>query len=118
MKNLRVVFMGTPDFSVPVLEALIENCNVIGVVTQPDKEVGRHKEIVYSPIKKVALEHNIKVIQPVKIKEEYEEIIELNPDIIITCAYGQIIPKVLLDLPKYKCVGTLVCTTQMCPCFQ
>lgn len=105
MKNLKVVFMGTPDFSVPVLEGLIENCNVIAVVTQPDKEVGRHKEVVYSPIKKVALEHNIKVLQPVKIKEEYQEIVKLNPDIIVTCAYGQIIPKVLLDLPKHKCIN-------------
>lgn len=105
MKDLRVIFMGTPDFSVPVLEALIENCNVVGVVTQPDKEVGRHKEVVFSPIKKVALEHNIKVMQPVKIKEDYQEIIDINPDIIITCAYGQIIPKILLDLPKYKCVN-------------
>lgn len=105
VKNLKVVFMGTPDFSVPVLEGLIKNCNVIAVVTQPDKEVGRHKEIVYSPIKKVALEHNIKVFQPVKIKEEYQDIVELNPDIIVTCAYGQIIPKVLLDLPKYKCIN-------------
>lgn len=105
MKNLKVVFMGTPDFSVPVLEGLIENCNVIAVVTQPDKEVGRHKEVVYSPIKKVALEHNIKVLQPVKIKEEYQDIVKLNPDIIVTCAYGQIIPKVLLDLPKHKCIN-------------
>lgn len=105
MKNIKVVFMGTPEFSVPVLEGLIENYNVIGVVTQPDKEVGRHKEIEFSPIKKVALANNIQVLQPVKIKEEYEEIVKLNPDIIVTCAYGQIIPKVLLDLPKYKCIN-------------
>lgn len=105
MKNLNVVFMGTPDFSVPVLNVLIENCNVVGVVTQPDKEVGRHRELSFSPIKKVALENDIKVLQPVKIREEYQEIIDLNPDIIITCAYGQIIPKVLLDFPKYKCVN-------------
>lgn len=105
MKNIKVVFMGTPEFSVPVLEGLIENYNVIGVVTQPDKEVGRHKEIEFSPIKKVALANNIQVLQPVKIKEEYEEIVKLNPDIIVTCAYGQIIPKILLDLPKYKCIN-------------
>lgn len=105
MKDLKVVFMGTPDFSVPVFQGLIDNCNVIGVVTQPDKEVGRHKEIIYSPIKKVALENNIKVIQPEKIRVEYQEILELNPDIIITCAYGQIIPKEILDYPKYKCIN-------------
>lgn len=105
MKNIKVVFMGTPEFSVPVLEGLIENYNVIGVVTQPDKEVGRHKEIELSPIKKLALANNIQVLQPVKIKEEYESIVKLNPDIIVTCAYGQIIPKILLDLPKYKCIN-------------
>ena len=74
MKNLKVIFMGTPDFSVPVLETLIKNCNVIGVVTQPDKEVGRKKEIKFSPIKEVALNNGIKVIQPIKIKNEHDEI--------------------------------------------
>ena len=105
MKDLKVVFMGTPDFSVPVLKALIENCNVIGVVTQPDKEVGRHKELEFSPIKKVALEHNIKVVQPEKIRKEFDCVLEMNPDIVITCAYGQIIPTEILDYPKYKCVN-------------
>ena len=105
MKDLKVVFMGTPEFSVPTLKALIENCNVIGVVTQPDKEVGRHKELEFSPIKKVALENNIKVLQPNKIRVEYEDILKLNPDIIVTCAYGQIIPSEILDYPKYKCIN-------------
>ena len=105
MKDKRVVFMGTPLFAVPVLENLIENCNVIGVVTQPDKEVGRKKICMPSPIKEVALKNNIKVLQPIKLKNDYNNIISLNPDIIITCAYGQIIPKILLDLPKYKCVN-------------
>ncbi len=105
MKDLKVVFMGTPEFSVPVLKALIENCNVIGVVTQPDKEVGRHKELEFSPIKKVALEHNIKVVQPEKIRKEFDCVLEMNPDIVITCAYGQIIPNEILDFPKYKCVN-------------
>ncbi len=105
MKDLKVVFMGTPDFSVPILKALIENCNVVGVVTQPDKEVGRNKEIVFSPIKKVALENNIKVLQPIKIRNDYQDILKLNPDIIVTCAYGQIIPKEILDYPKYKCIN-------------
>ena len=86
MKDLKVIFMGTPEFCVPILETLIENCNVIAVVTQPDKKVGRKQEIVYSPVKKVAIKNNIKVLQPAKIKEEYESINSLNPDIIITCA--------------------------------
>lgn len=105
MKDLKVIFMGTPKFCVPILEKLIEECKVIGVVTQPDKEVGRKREIDFSPIKKVALENNIDIFQPKKIKEEYQMIIDKNPDIIITCAYGQIIPKELLFFPKYKSIN-------------
>ena len=105
MKDLKVIFMGTPDFCVPILKALSEKCNVIAVVTQPDKEVGRKKEISYSPIKKTAIGLGIKVLQPVKIKEEYKEIIDLDPDIIITCAYGQIVPEVILNYPKYGCIN-------------
>ncbi len=105
MDNVRVVFMGTPDFSVPVLEGLIENYNVVGVVTQPDKEVGRKKEILFSPVKKKALENHIPVLQPLKVRLDYEEILKLNPNLIVTCAYGQIIPKVLLDYPSYGCIN-------------
>ena len=104
-KEIKIIFMGTPEFSVPVLEGLIENYNVISVVTQPDKPVGRGGKIVMSPIKNVALKNNITVLQPKKIKEEYEELINLKPDFIITCAYGQIIPQILLDLPKYGCIN-------------
>ena len=92
---LRIIYMGTPDFAVPILEGLIENYDVVGVVSQPDKRVGRKQELVNTPIKEVALKHNIKVFQPVKIREEYEEIINLGADIIVTCAYGQILPKEL-----------------------
>lgn len=102
---LKIVFMGTPKFSVPILEALIEKYDVIGVVTQPDKLVGRKKELVYSPVKVCALEHGIKVIQPTKIRKEYQEIIDLNPDMIVTAAYGQIVGKELLEFPKYKCIN-------------
>ena len=105
MKDKRVVFMGTPEFSVPVLEMLIENTNVVLVVTQPDKEVGRHHELKATPVKECALKHNIEVYQPIKIRNEYEHILEMNPDIIITCAYGQIIPSILLDTPKYKAIN-------------
>ena len=105
MKDLKVVFMGTPEFSVPVLKMLIENTNVIAVVTQPDKEVGRKKVLTFSPVKEVALENNIRVLQPVKLRLEYQDIIDLNPDIIITCAYGQILPFELLDYPKYKTIN-------------
>lgn len=105
MENIKVVFMGTPEFSVPVLEGLIENYQVVGVVTQPDRRVGRKQEISFSPVKKLALEHNILVLQPENIRNEYDDILKLEPDIIITCAYGQIIPKVLLDYPKYGCIN-------------
>lgn len=98
MKNIKVVFMGTPEFSVPVLAALIENTNVVGIVTQPDK--GN-----IPPVKKLALEKNIKVFQPSKIRTEYDEILNLKPDIIVTCAYGQIIPKDILDYPKFGCIN-------------
>ena len=105
LKDLKVVFMGTPEFSVNILKSLIENTSVIGVVTQPDKMVGRKKELVYPRIKEVALENNILVFQPRNIKEEYQNILDLNPDMIITCAYGQIIPKEILDYPKYGCIN-------------
>lgn len=105
MKDKRVVFMGTPEFAVPVLEELIKNTNVVLVVTQPDKSVGRHSELVPTPVKKVAVSNDIPVFQPEKIKVEYSAILEYEPDIIITCAYGQIIPKILLDYPKFGCVN-------------
>lgn len=105
MKDLRVVFMGTPDFAVPVLEKLILNTKVVLVVSQPDKCVGRKRELVPTPIKKKALEYNIPVFQPEKVKLDYEEIALARPDIIITCAYGQIIPKALLDLPRLGCIN-------------
>ena len=88
MKDKKVVFMGTPDFAVPVLENLIKETNVVLVVTQPDKPVGRHKELLFTPVKEVAIKNNIPVFQPIKIKEDYKNVIESNPDIIITCAYG------------------------------
>ncbi|MBQ6285054.1 MAG: methionyl-tRNA formyltransferase [Bacilli bacterium] len=105
MKDKKVVFMGTPEFSVPVLEMLIENTNVIMVVTQPDKGVGRHKEMKASPVKECALKHGIEVYQPEKIRKEFEYILSKNPDVIITCAYGQIIPVELLETPKYKAIN-------------
>lgn len=105
MRNVKVIFMGTPDFSVPVLEGLIEHYDVVGVVSQPDRKVGRKQEVVFSPVKRVALQHNILVFQPEKIRVEYADILDLHPDIIVTCAYGQIIPKEILDYPKYGCIN-------------
>lgn len=105
MKNLKVIFMGTPTFSVPALEKLIESTNVILVVSQPDREKDRKGNIIPTPTKKVAIQNNIEVYQPVKIKESTEYITSLKPDIIITCAYGQIIPQLILECPKYGCIN-------------
>ncbi len=105
LKDLKVVFMGTPEFSVNVLNSLIKNTNVVAVVTKPDKLVGRKQLLTESAIKKVAVKNNIIVIQPIKIRNEYQVIIDLNPDIIITCAYGQFLPKELLDYPKHGCIN-------------
>lgn len=105
MEKIKILFMGTPEFSVNVLKGLIDHYDVVGVVTQPDKEVGRHHEIKFSPVKEVALENDIRVFQPKNIKTEYEDLLKLNPDMIVTCAYGQMIPKALLDFPKYGCIN-------------
>ena len=104
-KDIKIVFMGTPDFSVPVLDALIKNYNVVAVVTQPDKQVGREGKIKMTPVKELALEHNIPVLQPERLRKEYQMVLDYEPDIIITCAYGQIVPKEIIDYPKYKCVN-------------
>ncbi len=105
MKDIKVVFMGTPSFAVPVLEKLIENYNVIMVVCQPDRAKDKKGNIIYPPVKELALKNNIEVYQPLKLSNEFEYIIEKNPDIIITCAYGQILPSSLLDYPKYGCIN-------------
>ena len=105
MKDKRVVFIGTPDFSVPVLEKLIENTNVVLVVTKKDAYVGRKKVLTESPVAICAHEHNIEVYKPNKLKEDYEYILNKKPDIIITCAYGSIVPKVVLDYPSYGCIN-------------
>lgn len=105
MKDLKVLFMGTPEFSVNILNSLIKNCTVVGVVTQPDREVGRKHEIKFSPVKEVAIKNNIPILQPLKVKNIYENLKNMDFDIIITCAYGQIIPKNILDLPELKCIN-------------
>ena len=104
-KMIRTVFMGTPLFAVPILDTLLEYTDVILVVTTPDKCVGRKKELTLSSVKQEALKRGIPVFQPNKIREDYEEISKLKPDLIITCAYGQILPKELLDLPPLGCIN-------------
>lgn len=100
MKDKRIVFMGTPDFAVEILKMLIDTTNVVLVVTQPDKLVGRKKELMKSPVKKEAELNHIPVFQPSRIREDFEMIRDLEPDLIVTCAYGQILPRDLLFIPK------------------
>lgn len=105
---MRIVFMGTPDFSVPVLRQLIDDgYEIVGVVTQPDRPKGRKKELTPPPIKVEALKHDLLVLQPEKIsyKEELEKVFALKPDLIVTAAFGQILPKALLEYPKYGCIN-------------
>ncbi|UTE71139.1 methionyl-tRNA formyltransferase [Rossellomorea marisflavi] len=104
----KVIFMGTPDFSVPVLKALIENeYEVVAVVTQPDRPVGRKRILTPPPVKVEAQKHGISIFQPEKIKnsDELEEVLALEPDLIVTAAFGQILPKRLLDAPKHGCIN-------------
>ena len=104
---MRVIFMGTPDFAVPTLEALIEKHEVLAVVTQPDKPKGRGKKMVFPVIKEKALEHNITVYQPQKVKTpEFVEILkEYQPDIMVVVAFGQILSEEILNIPKYGCIN-------------
>jgi methionyl-tRNA formyltransferase len=100
--------MGTPDFAVSSLEALLEaGYHVIGVVTQPDRPVGRKQVLTPPPVKEAALRHGLTVLQPEKIKQEeaLEQVLALSPDIIVTAAYGQILPKRLLEAPRFGCIN-------------
>lgn len=103
MKDLKVVFMGSPLFSVPVLEELNKNVNVVGVVTAPDAYVGRKKVLTMCPVKEKAVGLGLKVYSPIKLRSDFEFIKELNPDMIITCAYGQILSEEILNIPKLGC---------------
>ncbi len=104
---IKVVFMGTPDFSVQILKSLLEykEIEIVGVVSQPDKLVGRKKILTATPVSDLAVENNIRLLKPKKIKEEYEGILALEPDLIITAAYGQIIPSEILDYPRLGCIN-------------
>ena len=107
MKKFRVIFMGTPEFSVPCLAALTEACEVIGVVTQPDRPKGRGQKLRPSPVKTWALEHGLTVYQPEKVKtEEFTTRLEsLQPELMIVVAFGQILSQRILDIPTYGCIN-------------
>ena len=105
---MKIVFMGTPDFAVPSLKELIKKYDVKAVFTQPDKPKGRGKKVTFSPVKEIALENNIPVYQPIKLKDNREmidKIKEINPDFIIVVAFGQLLTKEVLDIPKYGCIN-------------
>ncbi|KFL15190.1 methionyl-tRNA formyltransferase [Anoxybacillus geothermalis] len=104
----NIVFMGTPDFAVPILRQLLDDgYHVSAVVTQPDKPKGRKRQLVPPPVKVEAERHGIPVLQPTKIREpeQYEQVLAFAPDLIVTAAFGQILPKALLEAPKYGCIN-------------
>ncbi|HBE9724701.1 methionyl-tRNA formyltransferase [Clostridioides difficile] len=108
---MKIVFMGTPDIAVPCLQKIIdEKYEILGVVTQPDKPKGRGKKLGMSPVKELAIENNIPVYQPVKArdKEFIDKIKSLNPDVIVVVAFGQILPKGILEIPKLGCINVHV----------
>ena len=106
--RLRVIFMGTPEFAVPSLEHLILNqYQVVAVYTQPDKTAGRGRSSISSPVKRVAINWKLPVVQPVSFKEAeaVAQLADFHPDVIVVAAYGQILPKSVLDIPAYGCIN-------------
>ncbi|MBE5967472.1 MAG: methionyl-tRNA formyltransferase [Lachnospiraceae bacterium] len=105
---MKILFMGTPDFAAGILEKLIESGHeIIGVVTQPDKQKGRGKALAFPPVKETALENQITVYQPVKVKDpDFIQLVrEMAPEVIVVAAFGQILPKSFLDIPEYGCIN-------------
>ena len=102
---MRIVFMGTTEFSVPILAALHEHYTVTLVVTQPDRPVGRKQDLTPSPVKLFAVEHGLTLFQPEKIRLEYQPILDAQPDVIIVAAYGQMIPDIVLNHPQYRSIN-------------
>jgi methionyl-tRNA formyltransferase len=104
--KLRIVFMGTPSIATFVLQALLElPIEVVGVVTQPDKKVGRKQVVTASPVKKLALKNKLNILQPMHISQSKEQLQQLKPDAIITCAYGMFLPQSILDIPTIDAIN-------------
>ena len=104
----KIIFFGTSDFAIPILEALIKNqYKIIAVVTQPDREAGRGYEKNTSPVKKTALKYGLKILQPEKVKDaEFIKILkEMSPDLNIVCSYGRIIPEEIIEIPEHKTIN-------------
>lgn len=102
---MKIIFMGTPQFAVPILAEIAKVHDVILVVTQPDQYHFRRKEIVFSPVKEWAVAHQYPVFQPVKIRQEYQPILDLEADLIVTAAYGQFVGENVLQHPRYKAIN-------------
>nr|WP_320048684.1 methionyl-tRNA formyltransferase [uncultured Desulfuromonas sp.] len=108
IQTIRTVFMGTPDFALDTLRGLIESgVQMVGVYTQPDRPKGRGKKLAAPPVKELALEHDIPVFQPQKLRDEeaVKQLRSLSPDLIVVVAYGQILPQAVLDIPKHGCIN-------------
>jgi methionyl-tRNA formyltransferase len=107
-QDIRTVFMGTPEFSLATLQMLLDKgLNLVGVVTQPDRPKGRSNKLVAPPVKELAVQHNIAVLQPRRLRdaEAVAQLAELKPDLIVVVAFGQILPQVVLDMPKLGCIN-------------
>lgn len=117
VKVKRLVFMGTPEFAVPVLEALVGQYQIVAVVTQPDRAAGRGRRIKYSPIKKTALAHDLPLLQPPSLRqpEATAELRELAPDVIVVAAFGQILPPEVLAIPPHGCLNV---HASLLPCYR
>lgn len=105
---MKIMFMGTPDFSATILEKIIQSGHeIIGVVTQPDKQKGRGQAVSYTPVKELALQHDLPVYQPVRVRAEefLQKVRELEPEAIVVAAFGQILPKALLEIPPCGCIN-------------
>jgi methionyl-tRNA formyltransferase len=108
MAGLRVVFMGTPDFACPTLQRLIDRGEeILAVVTQPDRRKGRGQKMLPPPVKELAVRYGLPVLQPLKVRapEFIDSMREMNPDLIVVVAFGQILPKALLEIPKHGCIN-------------
>lgn len=107
MEDIRTVFMGSPEFAATIFRAMIGKVDLVGVVTQPDRPAGRGKVLTPPPVKLLAQEQGIPVLQPERLRkpEAFSELEGLQPDLIIVAAFGQILRQNVLDLPKYGCIN-------------
>ncbi len=106
MEKPRMIFFGTPEFAVSILQTLIDmECNVVAVVSQPDRPVGRKHILTPTPVHALSEKYNIPCLQPEKLTENVDMVLEYQPELILTCAYGQFVPSSILDYPKYGCIN-------------